>query len=111
MNSRHATKRETTDGRLIQRILRSEFNTPPTINEYRAELGHLCRLDEPIGAAVTKDIASWIPVFEAHLAAGTLKPIGYQVVDGVGWEKVIEGIRELEGGKAASKIVVRTQDE
>jgi hypothetical protein len=90
---------------------RSEFNTPPTINEYRAELGHLCRLDEPIGAAVTKDIASWIPVFEAHLAAGTLKPIGYQVVDGVGWEKVIEGIRELEGGKAASKIVVRTQAE
>ncbi|KAG7292856.1 hypothetical protein NEMBOFW57_002901 [Staphylotrichum longicolle] len=90
---------------------KSPFNTPPTIKEYRAELGHLCRLDEPIGAAVTKDIASWIPTFETHLAAGTLKPIEYQVVDGVGWEKVIQGIQELESGKAAKKIVVRTQNE
>jgi hypothetical protein len=60
---------------------------------------------------VTKDIASWISTFEAHLASGTLKPIEYQVVDGVGWEKVIQGIQELEGGNAAKKIVVRTQTE
>jgi hypothetical protein len=60
---------------------------------------------------VTKDIASWIPTFEAHLAAGTLRPIEYQVVDGVGWESVIRGIQDLEGGKAAKKIVVRTHAE
>ncbi|KAJ4297319.1 hypothetical protein N0V88_004237 [Collariella sp. IMI 366227] len=86
----------------------SEFKTPAGIKEYRAELGHLCRLDEPIGAQVTKDIVYWIPTFEKHLATGTLKPLEYQLVDGSGWEKVIQGIQELEGGKAVKKIVVRT---
>jgi hypothetical protein len=90
---------------------RSPFNTPSSIKEYRAELGHLCRLDEAIGQAVTKDIASWIPTFEAHLAAGTLKAIEYQLANGVGWESVIQGIQDLEAGKAAKKIVVRTQAE
>ena len=89
-------------------VFRSPFNTPAPIKEYRAELGHLGRLDEPIGAAVTKDIASWISIFEAHLAAGTLKPVEYQVVDGVGWDKVIEGIQQQEAGPA-KKIIVRTQ--
>ncbi|KAK4129163.1 GroES-like protein [Parathielavia appendiculata] len=89
----------------------SPFNTPSTIKEYRAELGHLCRLNEPIGQTVTKEIASWIPTFETHLAAGTLKPIEYQLGDGVGWESVIRGIQDLEAGKAAKKIVVRIQDE
>ncbi|KAF4965825.1 hypothetical protein FSARC_6418 [Fusarium sarcochroum] len=83
----------------------SEFSTPSSINEYRAELGHLCRLDEPDGAQVTSDISGWIPALEAHLAAGTLKPLEYQVIDGVGWDKVIQGINDLEGGKAAKKIV------
>ncbi|KAH6989998.1 chaperonin 10-like protein [Ilyonectria destructans] len=89
----------------------SKFNTPPTIREYRAEFGDLYRLDKPDGVKVTKDIASWIPGFEAHLAAGTLKPIEYQVVEGVGWEKIIQGIQDLEKGKAAKKIVVRVQSE
>ncbi|KAM0560091.1 hypothetical protein ACHAPJ_004051 [Fusarium lateritium] len=89
----------------------SEFSTPSSINEYRAELGHLCRLDEPDGAQVTSDISGWISSLEAHLAAGTLKPLEYQIVDGVGWDKVIQGIKDFEGGKAAKKIVVRTQEE
>ncbi|KAJ4258252.1 hypothetical protein NW762_008401 [Fusarium torreyae] len=89
----------------------SEFSTPSSINEYRAELGHLCRLDEPDGAQVTSDISGWIPSLEAHLAAGTLRALEYQVVDGVGWDKVIQGIKDLEGGKGAKKIVVRTQEE
>ncbi|KAJ3539811.1 hypothetical protein NM208_g5338 [Fusarium decemcellulare] len=89
----------------------SEFNTPSTIKEYRAELGHLCRLDESLGREVTSDIAGWIPAFETHLAAGTLKPIAFQVVDGVGWDKVIEGVEMLQGGKADKKIVVRTKTE
>jgi hypothetical protein len=91
--------------------IRSPFNTPATIKEYRAELGHLGRLNEAIGIAVTKDIVEWIPTLETHLAVGTLKPIDYQVVDGVGWDKVIQGIQELGAGKATKKIVVRTQPE
>ncbi|KPM45748.1 hypothetical protein AK830_g773 [Neonectria ditissima] len=90
---------------------KSEFKTPPTMTEYRAELGHLCRLDEALGVEVTSTISSLIPTFETHLAAGTLKPIQYQVVDGMGWDKVIEGIQDLESGKAAKKIVVKVQKE
>ncbi|SPQ18387.1 b4b43796-8b17-4402-b827-cc67fd36ed47 [Thermothielavioides terrestris] len=89
----------------------SPFNTPSAINEYRASLGHLCRLDESTGAQVTQDIAGWISTFEAHLGTGTLRPIEYQLFDGIGWESVIKGIQELESGKAAKKIVVRTQAE
>jgi hypothetical protein len=51
-----------------------------------------------------------IPNLEAHLEAGTLKPIAY-VSDGVGWDKVIEGIQKLENGKESKKIVVRVQEE
>lgn len=101
---------ESREGRVLtNHDNRSPFNTPSPIKEYRAELGHLCRYDEAVGAQVTKHIASWIPTFETHLAAGTLKPVEYQVVDGVGWESVIQGIKDLEAGKAAKKIVVRTQ--
>ncbi|KAH6971113.1 chaperonin 10-like protein [Ilyonectria sp. MPI-CAGE-AT-0026] len=89
----------------------SRFNTPSTIKEYRVDFGDLCRLDVPNGVEVTKNIASWIPRLEAYLEAGTLKPIEYQLVDGLGWEKVIQGIHDLENGKAAKKIVVRVQSE
>ena len=60
---------------------------------------------------MTRSIAGWVPTFETHLAVGTLKRIEYQVVDGVGWDKVIQGIQELESGKATKKVVVRTQEE
>lgn len=51
-----------------------------------------------------------IPTLEALLEAGTLKPIAY-VSDGVGWDKAIEGIQKLEGGKESKKIVVKLQEE
>lgn len=60
---------------------------------------------------MTEDITSWIQTFETHLAVGTLKPIQYQVADGMGWEAVIQGIQDLESGKAQKKIVVRVQKE
>ncbi|EWG49245.1 hypothetical protein FVEG_16447 [Fusarium verticillioides 7600] len=92
-------------------IARSPFSTPSSINEYRANLGHLCRPNERDGAQITSNIANWIPFLEKHNAAGTLKPLKHHVVDGVGWEKVIQGIEDMEGGKVGKKIVVRTQEE
>ncbi|KAF5624487.1 zinc-binding alcohol dehydrogenase domain protein [Fusarium sp. NRRL 52700] len=89
----------------------SPFSTPSSINEHRADLGHLCRPDERDGAQVTSNIGTWIPLLEKHIAAGNLKPLEYHVVDGVGWEQVIQGIRDMEGGKVGKKIVVRTQEE
>ncbi|KAH6893528.1 chaperonin 10-like protein [Thelonectria olida] len=88
----------------------SEFKTPAGIKEYRVELGFLCRPHEPLGVEVTRDIAKMIPTLEGLLEAGALKPIQY-VSDGVGWDKVIEGIHKLEGGKESKKIVVRVQEE
>ncbi|KAF4958298.1 hypothetical protein FGADI_2464 [Fusarium gaditjirri] len=89
----------------------SPFSTPSSINEYRADLGHLCRPNERDGPKITSDIAYWIPLLERHIAAGTLKPLEHHVVDGVGWEKVIQGIQDMESGKIGRKIVVRTQEE
>ncbi|KAM0350620.1 hypothetical protein ACHAPU_003106 [Fusarium lateritium] len=86
-------------------------STTAPIKEYKASLGHLYRLDEPIGTQVTADMVKYIPTLEKHLAAGTLKPLQHQEVDGVGWDRVIQGIQELEAGKAEKKIVVRTQEE
>ncbi|KAI5457846.1 chaperonin 10-like protein [Mariannaea sp. PMI_226] len=88
----------------------SEFKTPPSIKEYRVQLAHVCRRHEPIGVQVTKDIVDMIPNLEAHIALGTLRPVEY-IANGVGWEKVIEGIHDLENGKISKKIVVRVQNE
>lgn len=67
-------------------------------------------MDEQIGIETTTDLASWIDGFEGHLAAGTLKPLEYQLFDGVGWQAVIDAIALLESGKAAKKLVVKVQD-
>ncbi|KAF4445332.1 hypothetical protein F53441_10881 [Fusarium austroafricanum] len=85
----------------------SNFSTPASINEYRASLGHLCSPDKRDGAQITANVVKWIPWLEAHLAAGTLKPLEHQVADGMGWDKVIQGIQDMEAGKAEKKIVIR----
>ncbi|KAF5570800.1 zinc-binding alcohol dehydrogenase domain-containing protein [Fusarium phyllophilum] len=89
----------------------SPFSTPSSINEYRADLGHICRPNERDGAQITSNISNWIPLLEKQIAAGTLKPLEHHVIDGIGWEKVIQGIQDMEGGKIGKKIVVRTQEE
>ncbi|KAF5990597.1 hypothetical protein FBULB1_75 [Fusarium bulbicola] len=83
----------------------SPFSTPSSINEYRADLGHLCRPNERDGTQITSNIANWIPLLEKYIAAGTLKPLEHDVVDGIGWEKVIQGIQDMESGKIGKKIV------
>ncbi|KAF4503445.1 hypothetical protein FAGAP_299 [Fusarium agapanthi] len=83
----------------------SPFSTPSSINEYRADLVHLCRPNERDRTHITSNIGSWIPLLEKHVAAGTLKPLEHHVVDGLGWEKVIQGIQDMESGKIGKKIV------
>ncbi|KAH6670926.1 chaperonin 10-like protein [Plectosphaerella plurivora] len=88
----------------------TEFKVPASIKEYRVSAGHVCREDEALGAEVTRDIASWVPGLEAHVAAGTLRPVEYQLSNVAGWEGVIQGIQDVEAGRAPKKIVVRVQD-
>lgn len=89
----------------------SEMKTPASIKEYRVHLGQIGREQSPVGKTVTENIKSWIPTFEGFLGTGALKPLDYQIVPGMGWEKVIEGVADLEGGKSTKKIVVKVQDE
>jgi hypothetical protein len=65
------------------------------------------RSEGEFGPKITSDIASWVPWFERQLALGNLKTIEFETVNGTGWEKVIEGIKLLESGKASKKILVR----
>lgn len=59
---------------------------------------------------MTRLIALWVSELEAHLAAGTLRPLEYQLVNVAGWEGVISGIQDLQAGRAAKKVVVKIQD-
>ncbi|KAF5694406.1 hypothetical protein FDENT_1273 [Fusarium denticulatum] len=103
--------RETIDAQVaeIKKITDGNFGKMMDASTYgyevRADLGHLCRPNERDGAQITSNTASWIPLLEKHIAAGTLKPLEHHVVDGVGWEKVIQGIQDMEGGKFGKKIV------
>ena len=60
---------------------------------------------------MSSQIAEWIPVLEAQLAAGSISPVEYQLVKGTGWGAVIDGIKEMEAGKAAKKLAVRIVEE
>lgn len=77
---------------------------------YRIELGKLGRDDE-LGKHVTAKVAEMVPVFEGHFATGKLRPLDYHLVEGAGWDKVIEGIADMEAGKLPKKPVVKVQDE
>ncbi len=90
---------------------RSDTATPSSIHEYRIQLGTIGKVDTATGAKVTEQLVSWIPQLEARVADGTIKPLEYELVDGVGWDKVIEGISQLRQGKTNKKIVVRVQAE
>ncbi len=87
------------------------MDTPASIHEYRTLLGLLGRLEDPRGARTTSDLASWIPLFEQHIANGALTPLEYEVVEGEGWDAVIWAVAALEAGKATKKLVAKIQDE
>jgi hypothetical protein len=45
------------------------------------------------------------------LAAGTLRPLEYQLLDGEGWDKVIEAAEMLDSGKFSQKLAVTVHKE
>jgi hypothetical protein len=89
---------------------RSEMNAPDSIKLYRISFAKLGRDDE-LGKHVTSKFVEWIPVLEGHFQSGALKPLDYHLVEGEGWEKVIEGIADMEAGKLPKKPVVKVQQE
>jgi hypothetical protein len=68
------------------------------------------RFDEELGREVSAQIASWVPDWEAHVEAGNIKPVDWMLLDGKGWDKVLEGIAIMEGKKADKKMVVRVSE-
>ncbi|KAH8879603.1 GroES-like protein [Thozetella sp. PMI_491] len=89
----------------------TEMKIPDGIKEYRIRLGLIGRFEDPTGAEETKNMASWVPTFEGHIAAGTILPLDYELVDGEGLEKVIEAVALLEAGKFSKKLTVVVQQE
>lgn len=83
---------------------------PSTIHKYHTKLGELGK-NSPIGIHVTEKTTSWIPVFERHIAGGALRPLEYQIVDGQGWEAVVEAAKLFGAGKAVKKLVVIVRPE
>ena len=61
------------------------------------------------GRSTTGAVRGFVPILEAHLAQGSLKPLDYEVVEGVGYEAVVEGIKRQEKGGLKKKLVVRVQ--
>jgi len=64
-----------------------------------------------MGREVSASIASWIGDWEGHIADGNIKPVEWILVEGKGWEKVLEGIALMEGKKADKKLVVRVAEQ
>jgi len=84
----------------------SEMTVPDSINLYRVKLGMLGRT----GAEqehITAKIAEMVPVFQAYIDAGQLRPLDYHLVEGEGWEAIIAGIADMEAGKLPKKPVVK----
>ena len=77
------------------------------IKVFRISLGLIGRSDSQHAIDISEKSAAMVKVFEDYHKEGILKPLAYQTVEGAGWDKVIEGIAMLEGGKATKKIVVK----
>ncbi|KAK3368376.1 chaperonin 10-like protein [Podospora didyma] len=89
----------------------SEMDVPDSISVYRVQLGLLGRADNPLSKRVTDQVAEMVRIFEGQIEAGGLRPLDYELAPGMGWDKVIEGIANLEAGKAIKKSVVKVQEE
>jgi hypothetical protein len=84
------------------------------IESYRVRLGAVGHTKENNvhGPEVTPAVKEFLPALEGHVADGALRPLEYEVVDGVGWASVLKGIELSESGKGSGKkIVVKIQDE
>ncbi|KAK3313096.1 chaperonin 10-like protein [Apodospora peruviana] len=90
----------------------SEMSVPETISLYRVQLGQLGRFTTDLAKHTNEKVAEMIALFEGHFEAGGLRPLeSYQVLDGVGWEKVIEAIDDFEAGKFSQKPIVKVHEE
>lgn len=97
---------------------RSPIAVPDGINDYRIRLGQLGREDDGalisdgsrVGGATNRAVRSWVPLLEAHLAGGTLKPLEYEVVTGEAYEAAVEAVKRQEKGGLSRKLVVRIQE-
>jgi NADPH:quinone reductase-like Zn-dependent oxidoreductase len=87
----------------------SPMSVPESINLYRVQLGKLGRDDE-LAKHITAEFVEWIPIFEKNLESGVLRVLDFHLVQGEGWDKIIEGIADMEAGKLPKKPVVKVQN-
>ena len=82
------------------------MDIPPSFHSYRIALGQIGRSETEMGRRVTAALADMIPIFEAHIEKGTIKPLEYEVAEDKGWEAVIKAVAAFEAGKVKNKLVV-----
>jgi hypothetical protein len=87
------------------------MDIPKSITADRVALGAIGKVDDPIGSVVSKNLAAWIPVLEEYINTGMIKPLEYEVMEGTGWEAVINAVNLFEAGKVKTKAVIRLQSD
>lgn len=75
-------------------------------------LGAIGKTGDEHQRQVTAHIAAFIPQLEKLLQSGQLKPMGYEVVGGVGFKEVLKALDVYASRKSSEKkIVVRVAEE
>ncbi|KAK0710731.1 chaperonin 10-like protein [Lasiosphaeris hirsuta] len=89
----------------------SDISVPESISLYRVMLGQLGKVDTPRGKHITDLVVELTRKYEQYLELGELKALDYELLPGVGWSGVVNGIADYEAGKLSKKAVVKVQDE
>ncbi|KAM7190134.1 hypothetical protein V8F20_009864 [Naviculisporaceae sp. PSN 640] len=90
----------------------SQLEIPKGITAYRVQFGQLGKTSTPLGQGITDQVEEMIPLLQKHLESGTIKPLDtYTVVDGQGWDKVVNALSGFEAGTyQGRKPVIKVAD-
>ncbi len=79
---------------------------------YSVELGKIGQDRDASCKIINDDIANMVPKLENCLAKGYIKPMEYDLVDGVGVEVVLKGIEIFNARKGGvKKVLVKVAQE
>ena len=87
------------------------MEVPESITLYRAHLGMLGRVGTDEEKHITAKVVEMVKAFEPYFESGELQALNYQLVDGKGWQAVVDALAAFEAGKFEKKAVIKVQDE
>ncbi len=91
---------------------RAPIEEEKEIQIFKVTLGEIGREGNAHTEGVNKSIMYLIPILETWLESGKLKPMEYELVEGVGVDKVLKALEIFEARKRGDKkVVVRLADD